>query len=156
VKRRLQSNLFRPSLIERFFREVPDDAVRKASFASGTALVSAVQACLAEGNLAPERYVWKAVGNTIPMKRHQRGTRTRSAYWMDFHRQYTAIPAGNRALRRDGPPSARLALRPYLRSLVEGLDRLCEKPSFRRAATSPSYRVGRKPAALHEQQRSKR
>jgi len=56
------------NLVERFFRDLTEDAVREGSFASVAALVRAIEAYLAERNLAPKRYVWKAAGRDILLK----------------------------------------------------------------------------------------
>jgi transcriptional regulator with XRE-family HTH domain/transposase len=56
------------NLVERFFRDLTDDAVREGSFASVADLVRAIEAYLAERNLAPKRYVWKAAGRDILTK----------------------------------------------------------------------------------------
>ena len=56
------------NLVERFFRDLTENAVREGSFASIDELVTAIQAYLAEHNLAPKRYVWKAQGHDILMK----------------------------------------------------------------------------------------
>ncbi len=56
------------NLVERFFRDLTEDAVREGSFASVGDLVRAIEAYLAERNLAPKRYVWKAQGRDILLK----------------------------------------------------------------------------------------
>lgn len=56
------------NLVERFFRDLTEDAVREGSFASVTELAQAIQAYLANRNLAPKRYVWKATGHDILIK----------------------------------------------------------------------------------------
>jgi transposase len=56
------------NMVERFFRDITEDAVREGSFASVADLVSTIQTYLAERNLAPRRYVWKAEGHDILMK----------------------------------------------------------------------------------------
>ena len=56
------------NLIERFFRDLTEDVVREGSFASLRALVGAIEAYLAEHNLAPKRYVWSAKGEDILAK----------------------------------------------------------------------------------------
>ena len=52
-------------MVERFFRDLTEDAVRDGSFASVAELVRAIEGYLAERNLTPKRYVWKAVGLDI-------------------------------------------------------------------------------------------
>ena len=56
------------NLVERFFRDLTEDAVREGSFASVAELVRAIEGYLAERNLAPKRYVWKATGRDILLK----------------------------------------------------------------------------------------
>ena len=56
------------NLVERFFRDLTEDAVREGSFASVDELVRAIEAYLVERNLAPKRYVWKAAGRDILLK----------------------------------------------------------------------------------------
>ena len=43
------------NLVERFFRDLTEDVVREGSFASLRELVGAIEAYLAEHNLAPKR-----------------------------------------------------------------------------------------------------
>ena len=56
------------NLVERFFRDLTEDVVREGSFASLRDLVGAIEAYLAEHNLAPKRYVWSAQGEAILAK----------------------------------------------------------------------------------------
>lgn len=56
------------NLIERFFRDLTTEAVRDGSFASVAELVRTIEAYLAERNLAPKRYLWKAEGRDILRK----------------------------------------------------------------------------------------
>ena len=56
------------NLIERFFRDLTQDVVREGSFTSVRQLISAIEAYLAEHNLAPKRYVWHAKGEDILAK----------------------------------------------------------------------------------------
>jgi transposase len=56
------------NLVERFFRDLTEDAVREGSFASVAELVAAIQAYLAQRNLSPKRYVWKADGHHVLAK----------------------------------------------------------------------------------------
>lgn len=53
------------NLVERFFRDLTEDAIREESFASVGELTSAINAYLADRNLIPKRYVWKAQGAEI-------------------------------------------------------------------------------------------
>src|SRR5207237_6979671 len=50
------------NLVERFFRDLTEDAIRDESFASVNQLATAITEYLAERNLAPNRYIWKAEG----------------------------------------------------------------------------------------------
>jgi transposase len=56
------------NLVERFFRDLTEDVVREGSFECVKELVSAINAYLAERNLAPRRYVWKKQGAEILAK----------------------------------------------------------------------------------------
>jgi transposase/transcriptional regulator with XRE-family HTH domain len=56
------------NLVERFFRDLTEDAVREGSFTSVPDLVRAIEAYLAERNLAAQRYLWKAEGRDILLK----------------------------------------------------------------------------------------
>ena len=53
------------NLVERFFRDLSQDVVTPGSFTSVTELVTAIWAYLAERNLKPQRYEWKAEGKVI-------------------------------------------------------------------------------------------
>jgi len=56
------------NLVERFFRDLTEDAIRDESFTSVAELIAAINAYLADRNLAPERYIWKAEGAEILKK----------------------------------------------------------------------------------------
>jgi transposase len=56
------------NLVERFFRDLSEDAVREGSFSSVRDLVRAIEAYLAERNLNPKPYRWKAKGEQILAK----------------------------------------------------------------------------------------
>jgi hypothetical protein len=56
------------NLVEPFFRDLTEEVVREGSFATLRQLVSAIEAYLAERNLAPKRYVWNAKGEDILAK----------------------------------------------------------------------------------------
>ena len=64
------------NLVERFFRDLTEDVVREGSFASLRELVGAIEAYLAEHNLAPKRYLWSARGEDILAKILRAGART--------------------------------------------------------------------------------
>jgi hypothetical protein len=59
------------NLVERFFRDLTVDGVRAGSFTSIGDLVASTEAYLAERDLAPKRYVWKAEGQEILRKIHR-------------------------------------------------------------------------------------
>lgn len=56
------------NLVERFFRDLTEDAIRDESFASVNELAAAITEYLAERNLVPKRYIWKAEGAEILKK----------------------------------------------------------------------------------------
>lgn len=53
------------NLVERFFRDLSQDVVLPGSFSSVNQLVEAIWAYLAERNLKPQRYAWRADGASI-------------------------------------------------------------------------------------------
>jgi transposase len=53
------------NLVERFFRDITEDVIRDGSFGNVKELATAIEAYLAERDLAPKRYVWKAEGAAI-------------------------------------------------------------------------------------------
>jgi transposase len=56
------------NLVERFFRDLSQDVVLPGSFTSVAQLREAIFTYLAERNLAPKRYVWRAKGQDILAK----------------------------------------------------------------------------------------
>jgi transposase len=56
------------NLVERFFRDLSEDALREGSFTHVRELESAIEEYLAQRNLAPKRYVWKKKGEEILAK----------------------------------------------------------------------------------------
>lgn len=56
------------NLVERFFRDLSEDAVREGSFSSVGELVAAIESYLAERNLNPKPYRWRAKGEEILAK----------------------------------------------------------------------------------------
>lgn len=56
------------NLVERFFRDLTEEVVREGSFGSVGELVGAIEAYLAERNLNPKPYRWKATGQDILAK----------------------------------------------------------------------------------------
>ena len=53
------------NLVERFFRDLTEDSIRDGSFTSVKQLTENIEAYLAERDLNPKRYVWKADGQAI-------------------------------------------------------------------------------------------
>ena len=53
------------NLVERFFRDITQDAIREGSFSSVKELADSIITYLAERNEHPKRYVWKAEGQRI-------------------------------------------------------------------------------------------
>lgn len=53
------------NLVERFFGELTQEVIREGSFSSVRALVEDIEAYLAERNLEPKPYKWKAKGEVI-------------------------------------------------------------------------------------------
>jgi len=56
------------NLIERFFADITQDAIRDGSFTSVRQLITAIEEYLALRNLEPKRYLWKAKGEEILAK----------------------------------------------------------------------------------------
>jgi transposase len=56
------------NLIERFFADITEDAIRGGSFTSVRQLVTAIEEYLALRNEEPKRYLWKAKGEEILAK----------------------------------------------------------------------------------------
>jgi transposase len=56
------------NLVERFFRDLNQDVVLPGSFTSVQELKDAIFSYLAERNLSPKRYVWKAKGEEVLAK----------------------------------------------------------------------------------------
>jgi transposase len=56
------------NLVERFFRDLSEDAIRSGSFGSVRALSAQIEAYLAERNLDPRPYRWNAKGEVILAK----------------------------------------------------------------------------------------
>lgn len=56
------------NLVERFFRDLTEDAIRPGSFSSVRELVATIDTYMAAHNLNPKRYVWKASGAEILAK----------------------------------------------------------------------------------------
>jgi hypothetical protein len=56
------------NLVERFFRDLSQQAILPGIFGSVPQLVDAIMQYLAQHNLNPKRYVWKAKGEEILAK----------------------------------------------------------------------------------------
>jgi transposase len=56
------------NLVERFFRDLNQEILAPGSFASVAALSEAMLAYIAQRNLAPKRYIWRAKGEEILAK----------------------------------------------------------------------------------------
>lgn len=59
------------NLVERFFRDLTVDCIRDGSFTSVRNLIESIESYLAQRDLAPKRYVWKAEGKAILEKIHR-------------------------------------------------------------------------------------
>jgi transposase len=66
------------NLVERFFRDLTVDCIREGSFASIGELVASIETYLAQRDLEPKRYVWKAEGQEI-LRKIQRAKDTLAA-----------------------------------------------------------------------------
>jgi transposase len=67
------------NLVERFFRDITQDAIREGSFSSVKELAESIIAYLAERNQNPKRYVWRAEGQKILEKIQRARQRLESA-----------------------------------------------------------------------------
>jgi len=56
------------NLVERFFGDISMQAISSGSFCSVRELAARIEAYIAEHNLNPKRYIWKADGQTILAK----------------------------------------------------------------------------------------
>jgi len=56
------------NMVERFFRDLTEDAIRDGSFISVPELVEQITAYIADRNLSPTPYVWKKKGEEILAK----------------------------------------------------------------------------------------
>jgi transcriptional regulator with XRE-family HTH domain len=59
------------NLVERFFRDLTVDCIRDGSFSSVPDLIDSIETHIAQRDLAPKRYVWKAEGKAILEKIHR-------------------------------------------------------------------------------------
>jgi hypothetical protein len=67
------------NLVERFFRDLSQQAILPGSFGSVRQLVDAIMQYLARHNLNPKRYVWRAKGEEILARRACRCERSPGA-----------------------------------------------------------------------------
>ena len=56
------------NMVERFFRDLTEDAIRDGSFTSVAELVEQITAYIADRNLSPKPYIWKKKGEEILVK----------------------------------------------------------------------------------------
>lgn len=70
------------NLVERFFRDLTVDCVRDGSFSSVADLTKAMEVYLADRDLNPVRYQWKAEGAAI-LEKIQRARAVLSKIWVD-------------------------------------------------------------------------
>ncbi len=70
------------NLVERFFRDLTVDCVRDGSFSSVADLTKAIEVYLADRDLNPVRYQWKAEGAAI-LEKIQRARAVLSKIWAD-------------------------------------------------------------------------
>ena len=56
------------NLVERFFRDLTEEVIREGSFGHVNELIEDIEAYLAQRDLHPKRYVWKAKGEEILAK----------------------------------------------------------------------------------------
>jgi transposase len=59
------------NLVERFFRDITEECIREGSFGNVKELVRDIEQYLAEWNLSPRKYRWKAEGEEILRKIHR-------------------------------------------------------------------------------------
>jgi len=59
------------NLVERFFRDLTEDAIREGSFTSIRDLEQAIECYLSNRDENPKRYIWKAEGQEILAKIHR-------------------------------------------------------------------------------------
>ena len=62
------------NLVERFFRDLTEDAIREGSFTSIRDLEQAIESYLSDRDENPKRYIWKAEGQEILAKIHRART----------------------------------------------------------------------------------
>ena len=59
------------NMVERFFRDLSQQAILPGSFGSVAELVDTINLYLAQHNLEPKRYVWHADGQEVLNKIHR-------------------------------------------------------------------------------------
>jgi hypothetical protein len=78
------------NMVERFFRDLSQQAILPGSFGSVAELVDTITLYLAQDNLEPKRYVWHADSQAVLNKIYQHGKRLRILQLLKlFKRRYT-------------------------------------------------------------------
>ena len=81
-------------MVERFFRDLSQQAILPGSFGSVAELVDTINLYLAQHNLEPKRYVWHAVGQEVLNKIHRAWKRPPIRPLLKlFKRRYTSTRA---------------------------------------------------------------
>jgi transposase len=93
------------NLVERFFRDLSQQAILPGSFSSVRQLVDAITEYLAQHNLNPKRYVWKAKERRFWQRSNEPGKRPLEKTKMSllFRRHQTSCFAIHCALSRKSP-----------------------------------------------------
>jgi hypothetical protein len=93
------------NLVERFFRDLSRQAILPGSFSSVRQLVDAIMEYLAQHNLNPKRYVWKAKERRFWQRSNEPGKRPLEKTKMSllFRRHQTSCFAIHCALSRKSP-----------------------------------------------------
>jgi hypothetical protein len=93
------------NLVERFFRDLSQQAILPGSFGSVRQLVDAIMQYLAQHNLNPKRYVWKAKERRFWQRSNEPGKRPLEKTKMSllFRRHQTSCFAIHCALSRKSP-----------------------------------------------------
>lgn len=61
------------NMVERFFRDLTEDAIRDGSFASVAELIEQITGYIADRNMNPKPYIWKKKGEEIRRKSTRHG-----------------------------------------------------------------------------------
>ena len=81
------------NIVERFFRDLSQQAILPGSFGSVAELVDTINRYLSQHNLEPKRYVWHAQGQKLSTKSH-RARKAATKFLKRFIRQCTRTPWG--------------------------------------------------------------